>query len=64
MLQMFVTILTAGCYRPAGPVQLKQPFILDWSDVSAKDRMDSWIMNAGPVQMYKTCMFVCTSLQI
>ena len=62
MLQMFVTILTAGWYGPACPVQLKQQLLLLWSVTSATDsatdRQHRWLdiaitnMNAGPEQVY------------
>ena len=73
MLQMFITILTAGWYRPACPVQLKQPLLLFWSVASATDRATDrqhrWLdiaitnMYAGAVQVYQKCMLVDISLQ-
>ena len=69
ILQMFVSILTAGWYRPdcrcncnnnhyyfSGLLQVQ---------VQVHRRLDIAITNmyAGPVQVFQTCMHVGTSLQ-
>ena len=65
MLQMLVTNMTAGWYRPACPVQLLQPLLLYGQVQQSKHKwLDIAITNmyADQVQVNQRCMLVGTSL--
>ena len=57
ILQMFVTILTAGWYRPDCAGAIVTTTITTFLDIAITN------MFAGPVQVFQTCMLVGTSLQ-